>query len=511
MRKYFCFILIGSLVYLFPATASAEEKAVLWPERIQATYTPKPDPAELGPEEAAAKELAEKLDTHDLLYTGKVVIDKSDDMLQPVERVAMHNGSKYVVATTPPEIEFGVIPATPHWFPEPLDDHHRAMWANWGQSAYYPVTDKFYCSIGDNGSYNAHLYIVEYDPATKTMTMSPEVNEVLGRSDEVFGEGKIHGNLEFMDGPNLWFCTYWSKYPEPKPEDWDTGYLGGHVMSYNVETQEFVDYGVPMPRASWPSARLDVNRRMIYAAGYWPNFLSYDVDARRPIYAGQLPEELKWSNRVMMIDDATGMLYTSNQDPSDPECNLIKYDYTKNRFELLDAPMPADEIGEDHTIAVMRGCTPKRGADGLLHGITSNGQLFSFDPDAVKVSDLGYGWPGEERYTTSIERSPGGRYLYYVPGAHGHGCRDGSPIMQYDLQTGKRKVLAFVARYYWEKYGYVPSGTFAIKLDDAGERLFIIWNGGYFDEEAAFGEARTSLFKHNAIMLIHIPESERGE
>ena len=45
-----------------------------------------------------------------------------------------------------------------------------------------------------------------------------------------------------------------------------------------------------------------------------------------------------------------------------------------------------------------------------------------------KIADLGLNWPGEERYTTSMERSPGGRYVYYAPGAHGHGNRDGSPI-----------------------------------------------------------------------------------
>ena len=35
-----------------------------------------------------------------------------------------------------------------------------------------------------------------------------------------------------------------------------------------------------------------------------------------------------------------------------------------------------------------------------------------------------------------MERSPGGRYLYYMPGAHGHGYSDGSPLIQYDTETG---------------------------------------------------------------------------
>lgn len=501
--------LIGGLLASF--TAVATEKAVDWPERIPASYAPESEPDTLGEATAKQKAMAERLDTHGLLFTGKVVVDRSRRMLRPPATVAEHAGRKFTVAKTAPRVEFGVIPATPRFFRDPVDEHHRSMWANWGQAAYYAPKDTFYCSIGDNGSYNAHLYIVEYDPARRAMRMSPEINKVLGRAPSVFGEGKIHGNLDFVDGPTLWFCTYWSKYPEPKPADWDTGYLGGHIMTYNVESQEYVDYGVPMPGASWPSSRVDPKRRMLYAAGYYQEFLAWDMDARRPVYAGQLPDGMRWSNRVMLIDDVTGRLYTSNGHTDDPKHNLIRYDPKTNRFTLLDAPMPADEVGEDHGVTVMRASTPKRGPDGLFYGITSNGQLFSFDPDSEEVTDRGYGWPGQERYTTSMARSPGGRYVYYCPGAHGHGCRDGSPVVQYDTVTGARKVLAFLDPFYRKKYGYTPSGTFSIRLDDRGERLFICWNGGFFDEEMVVGEKRVSLFVHNAVMLVHIPKSERRE
>ena len=494
-----------------PVISRAAEEAVVTPKHIEAAYVPAAEPVEISAAVAQQKKVAEKLDTHHLLFTGRVCVDRSPALLEPPATVAALAGQKFVVATTPPEVEFGVVPATPRFFPEPRDKHHRAMWANWGQAAYYPPSGKFYASIGDNGSYDAHLYIVQYDPAKREITLSAEVNKVLGRSQDGFGEGKIHGHLDFLDGPNLWFCTYWSKYPEPKPADWATGYLGGHIMSYNVETGDFVDYGVPMPGASWPSARLDPKRRMLYAAGYYPNFLAWNIDTRRPIYAGQLPEGMIWSNRVMLLDDVTGMLYTSNSHTSDPENNLIKYDPKRNRFQLLDAPMPADEIGSEHAVNVMRASTARRGPDGLFFGVTLAGQMFSFDPEKEQIVDRGYSWPGEQRYTTSLARSPGGRYLYYAPGAHGRGNRDGSPLVQYDVQTGTRKVIAFLAPYYADKYGYTPSGSFSIKLDDKGERLFICWNGGFFEPEVALGKNPGSLFLHNAVMLVHIPASERQE
>jgi hypothetical protein len=205
------------------------------------------------------------------------------------------------------------------------------------------------------------------------------------------------------------------------------------------------------------------------------------------------------------------MLYTSNDHASDAGKNLIQYDPKRNRFTLLDAPMPADEVGEKHPVTVMRASTSKRGPDGLFYGVTLAGQMFTFDPEMEQIVDRGTCWPGAQRYTTSLARSPGGRYIYYVPGAHGMGNRDGSPLIQYDTCTETRKVIAFLAPYYAEKYGYTPSGSFSIKLDDRGERLFICWNGGFFEPEVALGEKPASLFLHNALMLVHIPASEREE
>ena len=483
--------------------------------RIKASYAPLAEPAQLGEEEAKEKATAEKLDTHDLLYTGKVVVDQDAKMLAAPESVAQFKGEHYVIAKAAPKVEFGVIPATPFFFPEPVDDHHRAFWASWGKSAYYPANGKFYTSIGDNGSYDAHLYIVEYDPATLTLKLSPEINDALGRPATTIGEGKIHGCLDFVDGPVLWFCTYWSKYPEPNEGDWQTGYTGGHIMSYNVETGDLMDYGVPMLRASWPSHRVDPQRRMLYAAGYYSEFLAWDMDKREPRWMGHLPDGMRWSNRTFLIDDKTGKVYTGNSHESDPDFNLIEYDPEKNRFALLDAPMPKTaEVGEHPSNGKptgMRACTTRRGPDGLFYGCTHSGELFSFDPDTVKVADLGVCWPGKQRYTTSMQISPGGRYVYYVPGAHGHGCLDGSPLMQYDTKTGQRKVLAFLAPFYAEKYGYTPSGAFSCQLDEKGERLFICWNGGFLEYEVDKEGNTGSLFATNALMVVHIPESEREE
>jgi hypothetical protein len=134
--------------------------------------------------------------------------------------------------------------------------------------------------------------------------------------------------------------------------------------------------------------------------------------------------------------------------------------------------------------------------------------MFTFDPVKEVVVNKGYNWPGEQRYTASMDRSPKGRYVYYLPGAHGHGYSDGSPVVQYDTQTGTKKVLAFMFPYYYEKYGYTPGGTFSIKLDDKGERLFVLWNGAFVEYDPA---GKSDTFGQCSVMVINIPASERQE
>jgi hypothetical protein len=156
----------------------------------------------------------------------------------------------------------------------------------------------------------------------------------------------------------------------------------------------------------------------------------------------------------------------------------------------------------------MRAQTAHRGPDGLFWGVSSNGQLFTFDPEKEEVLSKGYNWPGEQRYTASMDRSPGGRYVYYAPGAHGAGYLDGSPVVQYDTRTGQKKVLAFMFPYYYEKYGYTPGGTFSIRLDNKGERLFILWNGAFVEHKPG---QESDTFGQCSVMVVNIPTNERQE
>jgi hypothetical protein len=107
-----------------------------------------------------------------------------------------------------------------------------------------------------------------------------------------------------------------------------------------------------------------------------------------------------------------------------------------------------------------------------------------------------------------MELSPDERFLYYLPGAHGGGFKTGTPVIQYEIATGKRKVLAFLAAAFEKEHDYVPAGTYGVKISADGGTLYVNFNGH------AGEKSRPKAMKPNGFGLcgftaIHIPASER--
>lgn len=482
------------------------------------------EPTVLTPEEQLRKDRALKLDKHNLLYGNRVVVDRSEAMLRIPEKLQEFWDDETEVASEPPTIEFGIVPAEPRFFgpspqkPSNPEAAYSREWSNWSQAAYYPPTGRFYSTLGDTDPYDAHLYVVEYDPATRKLRCLPEIHSLLDTPRGQMTEGKIHGYLDFYDGPNLWFCSYWTIYPEPGEVEYQTGYEGGRILSFNVLTDTLTDHGIPMKRVSWPYHRIDTQRGILYAVGYYGEFLAWDIAKRKILWGGYPPKDMTWWWRAMVIDEPTGYVYSSYIYDPDSNVHVIKYDPHKNRFFKLETRMPhfsgkrqIVEKEKPREVDMFRANTLRRGPDGLLWCMTKQGEVFTLDPEADRICAKGINWPGLMRYTCALERSPGGRYLYYCPGAHGVAYEDGSPVVQYDTRTGRKKVIAFLYPYYHEKYGYIPAGSFSIKLDETGERLFTLWNGGFFYPEDANKPDFHGFFGNCAIACINIPPQERIE
>src|SRR5207244_10198971 len=83
-------------------------------------------------------------------------------------------------------------------------------------------------------------------------------------------------------------------------------------------------------------------------------------------------------------------------------------------------------------------------AQGMVYTAERDG-IWAFDTKTEKAEKLGPSAVGVADYITSIKVDPKtGRYLYYVPGGHGGADRDGAPLVQFDVKTRTRKVIAFL-------------------------------------------------------------------
>jgi hypothetical protein len=146
----------------------------------------------------------------------------------------------------------------------------------------------------------------------------------------------------------------------------------------------------------------------------------------------------------------------------------------------------------------------KETADGIVYTVSEGRkggmpEIYAFTTKSEKSERLGPAAVGSSGYITSIDVDPSGRYLYYVPGAHGGADKDGSPVVQYDIKKKSRKVIAYLHPYFADRYGVAPVGTYSYALTPNGDKLCITWNANRGGR----------VWDCVAISVIHIPESER--
>jgi hypothetical protein len=125
--------------------------------------------------------------------------------------------------------------------------------------------------------------------------------------------------------------------------------------------------------------------------------------------------------------------------------------------------------------------------------------LYALNTKTEQVTVLGPAAVGSATYITSLDADPTGRYLYYVPGAHGGSERDGTPVVQFDVRTRQKKVIAFLHPYFKDHYGATLVGTFSTAVDPQGDKLYITWNVS----------RGSRAWDCCALTVLHLPEAER--
>ncbi len=381
------------------------------------------------------------------------------------------------IAKTAPTVDFAFFPG---------QDYPGNPWSTWGDSL--AVNGKYYASVGDHHALGT-AFVYEYDPGTKQFRQLVDLRKLLQLPEGHYTPGKIHSRLDLGSDGWLYFSTHRGS---TKITDDAHHYEGDWIVRCHPGDgkAEVVAHG-PVPKHCIPCSVLDPQRLIFYggtapgsdsdAAGI--QFFAYDVREKKVLYAG--PDG---PARYMAFAPSTGRVYFVGS----------KSDKLQ-RFDPAKGGAPEAIPG---TIDI-RSATQET-KDGFIYTVSEGNAgkaatLYAFNTKTEECTPLGSAAVGSQSYIASLDVDPTGRYLYYVPGAHGGSDRDGCAVVQFDVKTKTKKVLAFLGPFYAQKYGNMLKGSYSSAVDPAGDKLYITWNNN----------RGSKAWDSAALTVIHIPESER--
>ena len=410
------------------------------------------------------------------LPSGKSAVSiKSADLLKPQPGLR----ADVEIAKTAPQVDL-------LYYPEQNYPGHP--WSVWGDGL--AVGTKYYSAIGDHLAPQGDAFVFEFDSETSRIRTLSSTARTINLPDGHYMPGKIHSRIDLGNDGWLYYSTHRGSTRVTTDE---YHYKGDWILRTRPESgkTEVVAHA-PVPKACIPTSVLDPERMIFYggtSAGDRTDktvtFFAYDI-ARQKV----LLTATGGPARYLILARSTGRVYYMN----DVTGKLMRYD-------------PATEKPPQPTTGTigLRTATQET-PDGFVYTVgKSDGHLWKFDTKTEVISDFGELAVASQTYTTTIDADPSGRYLYYIPGAHGGSQKDGTPIIQFDTKLSTKKVIAFLQPVLWEQFGYVTLGTFGSAVSPDGAHLFITWNGN------RSGADRRGRFPFDtcALTVIHIPESER--
>ena len=403
------------------------------------------------------------------------VVDTSPDFLKASATLK----SDVKVAKAIPTVEFAYFPG---------QTYPGNPWSCWGESLF--ANGKYYASAGDHTAPAGTAFVYEFDPKAKTFRQLVDVKKLLALPEGHYSPGKIHTNLSMGKDGWIYFATHRGSTRVTTPAN---HFTGEWIIRVNPITAvaEIVSHG-PVPQHCIPTGFLDPDR-LIFYGGTTPGelkaendgvrFFAYDVAKKKVLC--DVPDG---PARAMIFAKSTGIVYYVPAKTG----GLMKYDPAKGGNPVK---IPG-ELG-------LRAASDET-KDGIVYTV-ANGQggkepiLYAFDTKTESIKELGAVAVGTNNYITALKLDPTGRYLYYIPGAHGGADKDGSPVVQYDTKTNARKVIAFLHPFYKDKYGVSVVGTYSYALSPDGADLYVTWNANRGGK----------VWDVCALTVIHIPESER--
>jgi hypothetical protein len=411
------------------------------------------------------------------VFTAKdaIVID-SNVLLQAAADIK----GDFKIASTPPRVETILFTGLPQ-------ETQDTLWTSWG-NGLLASNGKYYAAIGNHQGYGGDSFVYEYDPTTGTLKKMIDIAEAIGQKTGQYGHGKIHTPIMEYQG-SLYFATYWGQGRQVD-EAKKSGYTGSLLFRYDLKNQKLENLGSISRGEGLPGAALDSARDLIYFYSVQPDesgaVLIYDLKKRSVRFKGTTGTTGE-SRAFLIAPD--GKIYFSNE-----KGMLSFYDSGKNSILPTNLVLPAQKNS-------LRAASHATSA-GLIYGITHAGRLFEFNPAKQSIKDLGPNFLSGE-YTAVLLLSPDEKFLYYAPGSHGSSVKVGTPLIQYDIAKGSRKVIAFLGPGL-RKNGYCIAGNYNLQIDSKGANIYAVFNGA----RIATGKNQPT-FGLPAFVKITIPASER--
>ncbi len=373
----------------------------------------------------------------------------------------------------------------------------RRLWSSWGDIGLAkggPV----YCAIGDHGldqAGDARCFVYEWNPQTKKLRQIVDMGQVVPHKEGRPAWSKVHAKIdEGPDGRIYFSCTLndGNRAKDPK-YGFDDELTGGQLYVYDPASgKTTVLTNLPKRRCTATSL-LDRERNIWWCnleAGEGNALWGLDLATLKPVYQGT--DGQVSANRAFALTRDGQIVFNgaSGLCRLDPKTKQVTE--TKSKFEGSPG---------------MR-CASRQTKDGSIFGVSHiTNQLYRYQVEKDELTLLGINWLAGE-YTTVCELSPDERFVYFLPGSHGKAWTYGTPVVQYEIATGQRKVLAFLAPAVESHGDYVPAGTYGMKLSADGSTLFVNFNG-HPVEKFRPAKMKPIGFGLTAFAEIEIPASER--
>lgn len=399
--------------------------------------------------------------------------------------------ARFVVATAPPTVELafhGELGTNPT---------ARRLWSSWGDiclasdgSVYVGIGDHHHDADGDG-----RCFIYRWDPASKTLTQIVDMNKVVPPRPGQPAWTKVHAKIDEGPDGKIYFCCTLNAGNRAGDANykWTKQLPGAQLYQYDPATGRTIVFANLPPKRCTATSLFDVRRNI-----WWCNLEAgegdalYGLDLATKKIAYQSPDGAVAFNRNFALA-ADGTIY-----------------FNGGAGQIMHLDSKKKTSGTAISFAAspgMRASTRQSTAGDFFGSTHKTNLLFRYRPQDGQLETLGPTW-GTGQYTTVMVLSPDERFVYYLPGAHGQAFKYGTPIVQYEIATKTRKVLAFLAPAFEEQFDYVPGGTYGLKLSEDGATLYVNFNG-----HAADGIRPANMkpigFGLCSFAVIQIPASER--